>query len=306
MRATNYQYMKKYLLKIADNTNRSSEEILTYYLLESVLRRIANSTYANQLVLRGGMLTRVWIPPEKRIAEDVDFLGLYNFDIESTKEKFQNILKNTNFADGVTFDINSLEVTGIWLETEYPGVRININSAFEDYQKNIQIDVGFGDPMVPPPEWIDYPMLITDNYDESEKYSEKHKKYNLQTVTPETMFGWKLHGLVEQGIKRWRPKDLYDLFLFTSYIQLDETLVKKNIFTAFNSRNTTFEEIYYILSTPEWWDRSKNRGKWKWYLRRKPEQNIEEDFLSIVAIVRQRWEKTIKEIIDSGISIPLH
>ena len=290
--------MKQGLLKIANHTNRSSEEILTYHLLESVLRRVASSAYVNELVLRGGMLTRLWISPEKRIAEDVDFLGLYAFDIKSTKEKFINIFsklshknQNPNFTDEVVFNINSLEAKGIWLETEYPGVRININAVFEDYQKNIQIDVGFGDPIVPPPQWIDYPMLTTDK-------SNRYNKYKLQTVTPEIMFGWKLHGLVEQGIKRWRPKDLYDLFLFTSYIELDETLVKKSIFTAFNSRNTTFEEIYYILSTPEWWDRSKNRGKWKWYIRRKPEQNTEEDFLSIVAIVGQRWEKTVKEILD--------
>ncbi len=287
--------LKNHLLKIADYTNRSSEEILTYHLLESVLHRVANSSYVNELVFRGGMLTRLWVSPEKRIAEDVDFLGLYNFDIESTKEKFINIFsdknknQNTNLIDEVIFDVDSLEATGIWLETEYPGVRIKINAIFEDYQKNIQIDVGFGDPIVPPPKWIDYPLLTTENI-------------KLQAVTPETMFGWKLHGLVEQGIRRWRPKDLYDLLLFTTSIELDETLVKKSIFTAFNSRNTTFEEIYYILSTPEWWDRSKNRGKWKWYLRRKPEQNIEADFLSIVAIVSQRWEKTVKEILDSETS----
>ena len=295
--------LKNHLLKIANHTNRSLEEILNYHLLESILRRVANSAYANELVLRGGMLTRLWISPDKRIAEDVDFLGLYVFDIESTKEKFINIFSstniNTNFTDEVIFDIDSVEVTGIWLETEYPGVRININAVFEDYQKNIQIDIGFGDPMVPPPQWIDYPMLTTDK-------SNRYNKYKLQTVTPEIMFGWKLHGLVEQGIKRWRPKDLYDLFLFTSYIELDETLVKKSIFTAFNSRNTTFEEIYYILSTPEWWDRSKNRGKWKWYIRRKPEQNIEADFLSIVATVSQRWEKTVKEILDSETSALSH
>ncbi len=203
--------IKNHLLKIAQNTNRSSEEVLTYYLLESVLRRVSNSIYSDELVLRGGMLTRLWVPAERRIAEDVDFLGLYDFDLEKTGEKFRNILKNTNrnanFTDEVTFDIDSLEVTGIWLETEYPGARVNINAVFEDYQKNIQIDVGFGDPIVPAAEWIDYPMLT--NY-----------KIKLQAATPETMFGWKLHGLVEQGFKRWRPKDLYDLMLFTTLYRI--------------------------------------------------------------------------------------
>ncbi|MGB6295147.1 MAG: nucleotidyl transferase AbiEii/AbiGii toxin family protein [Rivularia sp. (in: cyanobacteria)] len=286
--------IKNQLLKIANNTNRSWEEILTYHLLESVLRRVSNSIYASELVLRGGMLTRLWVPSERRIAEDVDFLGLYDFSIEKTEEEFRNILKNTdkntNFVDGVEFDIDSLKVTGIWLETEFPGARVNINAVFEDYQKNIQIDIGFGDPIVPPPQWIDYPMLIAD----------ESNKYKLQAATPETMFGWKLHGLVEQGFKRWRPKDLYDLMLFSIYIELNESLVKKSISTAFSSRNTTFEDIYYLLSTPEWWDRSKNRGKWKWYIHKKPEQIIEQDFLSIVAIVTQRWESTVRELMDRG------
>ncbi|MEM6751630.1 MAG: nucleotidyl transferase AbiEii/AbiGii toxin family protein [Cyanobacteria bacterium P01_C01_bin.38] len=282
--------IKNKLLKIANNTNRSLSEILTYHLLESVLRRVSDSIYVDELVLRGGMLTRLWVSAERRIAEDVDFLGLYDFDIEKTEEKFKDILKNSNFVDEVKFDIDSLEVTGIWLETEFPGARVNINAAFEDYQKNIQIDIGFADPIVPPPQWIDYPMLTTD----------ESNKYKLQTATPETMFGWKLHGLVEQGFKRWRPKDLYDLMLFTTYIELDETLVKKSIYTAFSSRNTTFEDIYYILSTPEWWDRSKNRGKWKWYIRRKPEQIMPEDFLEIVAIVTRRWVDTVKEIMVQG------
>lgn len=294
--------IKKHLLKIANNTNRSSEEVFTYHLLESVLRRVSHSIYVDELVLRGGMLTRLWVSSERRIAEDIDFLGLYPFDIESTREKFIHIFKNINkninknitnninsidSVDEVRFDIDFLEVTGIWLETEYPGVRINLNAAFEDYQKNIQIDVGFGDPIVPAAQWIDYPMLTTE-------------KVKLQAVTPETMFGWKLHGLVEQGIKRWRPKDLYDLMLFTLYVKLDEKLVRAAIYTAFSSRNTTFEEIYHILSTPEWWDRSKNRGKWKWYTRRKPEQMMPEDFLSIVAVVIQRWEGTVKAMMEES------
>ena len=286
--------IKKHLLEIADATNRPSEEVLNYHLLESVLRGVSHSIYVDEFVLRGGMLTRLWVSSGRRIAEDVDFLGLYPFDIESTGEKFakifRNIDNNTDLADGITLDIDSLEVKGIWLETEFPGVRVNINAAVEDYQKNIQIDVGFGDPLVPAAQWIDYPMLTTE-------------KLKLQAASPESMFGWKLHGLVEQGFKRWRPKDLYDLMLFTKEVKLDEKEVRAAISTAFSSRNTTLEEIYYILSTPEWWDRSKNRSKWKWYLRRKPEQIIREDFLSIVAIVTGSWESIVKEIMEESVLI---
>ena len=88
--------IKEHLLEIANNTNRSSEEVLTYHLLEGVLRRVSHSSYVDELVLRGGMLTRLWVSPGRRIAEDVDFLGLYPFSIENTEEKFRNILINSN------------------------------------------------------------------------------------------------------------------------------------------------------------------------------------------------------------------
>ncbi|WP_242051366.1 nucleotidyl transferase AbiEii/AbiGii toxin family protein [Nostoc spongiaeforme] len=44
------------------------------------MHRVANSTHTADLVLRGGMLMRLWVPPGHRIAVDVDFLGLYPFD----------------------------------------------------------------------------------------------------------------------------------------------------------------------------------------------------------------------------------
>jgi hypothetical protein len=198
--------IKEYLLEIATATGRPSEEVLTYHLLEGVLRRVSHSIYTQDLVLRGGMLTRIWVPSGRRIAVDVDFLGLYPFDIENTQQKFQDILAVKNLADGVVFHLDSLQTQGIWLDTEFPGVRINIDAAVGDDQHNIQIDVGFGDPLVPPAKWIDYPTLLPE------------KSVRLQAVRPETMVGWKLHGLVEQGAKRWRPKDLYDLMLLSTVV----------------------------------------------------------------------------------------
>ncbi|MEM7552704.1 MAG: nucleotidyl transferase AbiEii/AbiGii toxin family protein [Cyanobacteria bacterium P01_A01_bin.84] len=278
--------IKEHLYTIADTTNRPLEEVLTYHLLESVLRRVSDSTYVSEFVLRGGMLTRTWVPLGRRIAVDVDFLSLYAFNIEVTAEKFRHILMTTNSStngenDGVTFDIDSLEVKGIWLETEFPGVRINIDAVLEDYQQNIQIDIGFADPLFPPAQWIEYPTLL------------EIETVKLQAVTPETMFAWKLHGLVEQGIKRWRPKDLYDLMLLTTEVKLNESILTKAIYTAFSSRNTSFEEILFLLSTPQWWDRSKNRGKWKWYTRRMNQQIMLEDFLDIVNAIARKWEGMI-------------
>ncbi len=265
----------EHLAAITSTTNRPWEEVLIYNFLEAVLRRLSRSIYAKDLVLRGGMLTRLWVTPEKRVAVDVDFLGLYEFDIEVTRQIFLEILPINDFADSVTFYINSLQIKGIWLETEFPGLRINIDVALGEYQRNIQIDIGFDDPLVLPPEWVNYPTFLGD-------------PVNLQAVRPETMVAWKIHGLVELGPRRWRPKDLYDLLLYTE-IPLDDAQLSSSIAVAFSSRNTPLQDVLEMLVAPDSWNNSKNRSQWRWYQRKAPTQVIPEDFLSVVTAVTNRW-----------------
>jgi predicted nucleotidyltransferase component of viral defense system len=267
----------EHLTTITSTTNRPWEEVLIYNFLEAVLRRLSRSIYAKDLVLRGGMLTRLWVTPEKRVAVDVDFLGLYEFDIEVTRQIFLEILSINDCADGVTFYIDSLQIKGIWLETEFPGMRVNIDAALGEYQRNIQIDIGFGDPLVLPPEWINYPTFLGD-------------AVNLQAVRPETMVGWKIHGLVELGPRRWRPKDLYDLLLYTE-IPLDDAQLSSSIAVAFSSRNTPLQDVLEMLVAPDSWNNSKGRSQWKWYQRKAPTQTMPEDFLSVVTAVTNRWYK---------------
>jgi Nucleotidyl transferase AbiEii toxin, Type IV TA system len=265
----------EHLAFIASTINRPWEEVLIYNLLEAVLRRFSRSIYVKDLVLRGGMLTRLWVAAEKRVAVDVDFLGLYNFDIEATRQIFLEILSINDCLDSVTFNIDSLQINGIWLETEFPGLRINIDAVLGDYQRNIQIDIGFGDPLILPPELINYPTFLGDTV-------------NLQAVRPETMVGWKIHGLVELGPWRWRPKDLYDLMLYTE-IPLDDAQLSSSIAVAFSSRNTPLEDVLEMLAAPNRWNNSKGRSQWKWYQRKAPTQVMPEDFLSVVTKVTNRW-----------------
>lgn len=273
------------LLNIAIHHHRPWEEVGKYHLLEALLRRVSHSIYTQQLILRGGMLTRLWVSPEKRIAVDVDFVGLYPFNVETTRQKFSEILAAKSCADEVIFYLDSLQAKGIWLNTDFPGVRVNIDAAVGNYQHNIQIDVGFGDPIVPPAQWIDYPTLVPG------------ETLRVQAVRPETMVGWKLHGLVELGAKRWRPKDLYDLMLLSTEVTLNETELDQAIAIAFSSRSTPLQEVLGILYSPQWWNNSKNRSQWRRYLRQMPTQTMPQELSSVVDVVIARWQPIVKNLV---------
>lgn len=265
-------------------SDRPENEVLNYHLLESILRRVAYSAYTEDLVLRGGMLTRLWVTSGCRIAFDVDFLGLYPFGIESTEERFRELLKGDNFSDEVVFDLESLESQGIWLDDPFPGVRVCVDASVLDYRQRLQIDVGFSDPLVPPAQWIEYPTLVA------------AKPVKLLAARPELMAGWKVHGLIEQGAKRWRPKDLYDLMLLATIVPLDKALLKEAIAVAFSSRNASLEEVRMILTNRQWWNTGKNRRKWRWYCRKVPTQIMLEDFLDVVTTVIDYWGAIIDEM----------
>lgn len=272
------------LQEIFQQRDRPENEVLNYHLLESILRRVAYCAYTEDLVLRGGMLTRLWVSSGHRIAFDVDFLGLYPFSIESTKERFRELLKGDNFSDEVVFDLESLESYGIWLDDPFPGVRVCVDASVLDYRQRLQIDVGFGDPLVPPAQWIEYPTLVA------------AEPVKLLAARPELMAGWKVHGLIEQGAKRWRPKDLYDLMLLATIVPLDKALLKEAIAVAFSSRNASVEEVRMILTNSQWWNTGKNHRKWRWYCRKVPTQIMPEDFLGVVTTVIDYWGVIIDEI----------
>ncbi|MUH01138.1 nucleotidyl transferase AbiEii/AbiGii toxin family protein [Scytonema sp. UIC 10036] len=274
----------KLIETISQRSDRPLDEILIYHLLESLLRRVAYSVHAKDLVLRGGMLTRLWVPPGYRIAVDVDFVGLYPFGIESTEQRFRELLATDGFTDGVVFHLESLESQGIWMEDPFPGVRLRLDASVLDYRQRLQIDVGFNDPLVPEQQWIQYPTLVP------------AEPVKLQAARPELMAGWKLHGLIELGAKRWRGKDLYDLMLLATLVPLDKALLPEAIRVAFSSHNANLEEVQIILTNPHWWNTGKNRRNWRYYCRQVPTQIMPEDFLNVVTTVISYWGPIINNL----------
>jgi hypothetical protein len=59
----------------AKETNRRLDEWLCYFAMERFLFRLTQSSYANQFVLKGAMLFKVWEVAIPRPTMDIDLLG---------------------------------------------------------------------------------------------------------------------------------------------------------------------------------------------------------------------------------------
>jgi hypothetical protein len=229
-------------------SDATTQQPVPIEVLEGVLRRVARSPLARRYVLRGSLYTRALVGGDAREAVDVDFLSLVRADVGETALRLGAAL-SADARDQVAFDFGSLRARMIWAETATPGVRVFVCAAFDGETHEVQIDVGFGDPLVP----AGVPFVYTGGAG----------KIRLQACRPETLVAWKLHGLVELGRRRHRPKDLYDLALLVGRVTLDEAALLEAVPAAFWSHAMPVSRVVAALEDPFWLETEKSIRKWE-------------------------------------------
>jgi hypothetical protein len=220
-------------------------------LLTSWLRRAAIAGDP-AWVLRGSIATATWCPGARAPA-DVDYLvpgDATSFDAAALAAQVRAIAAAADPGTALRVD----RTEAIWAETASPGLRAHVVGALGDAGAHaFQIDLGVGDPMCVPPRPIDVagvgPVLA---------------------CAPETLVGWKLHGLVEFGRGRWRAKDLFDLDLLWRHAPIDHAQLPAAIALAFSSRALPLTALHDFRTRPDWGCSTGGRRRWKALARLHP------------------------------------
>lgn len=192
------------------------------------------------------MLTRAWIAPLRRPARDLDYVGDFPFSVEDTARRLRPALAMA-LPDGVQLDAARASCRGIWLDTAFPGVRVDLALGLGRADQRLSIDIGFGDPLVPPATTITLDAALD-------------RGITARAVRPETQLAWKLHALVELGAS-WRPKDLADLWAIATRVPLEAAALAAAITAAFASRGCPASAAAEILYTDHW---STKTARLKW------------------------------------------
>jgi hypothetical protein len=239
------------------------------HAMEGVLRRLAATEHAQALVLRGGLTAQLWVAPARRPTQDVDFLALGPSASRGDASqpaagaaRLREVL-SVQLDDGVTFQAESLLWEVIFPETVKPGARVLVGYQSLGQPEVLQIDIGYGDPLVPEAEWLDYPTLLPG------------PSARVQVAGPELGFAWKVHGLFEFGAGRWRAKDLHDLWLFVRHAHLDPGRLRSAIATAFSARGLSLSSADRLLSGEFGHSKGAER-KWKALRKHRQDPTIPE------------------------------
>ena len=275
------------LANLAGRRGRPVDETVRQYVLEGVLRRLSRRAQPEDFVLRGGMLTRLWAEPLARPSQDLDFVGTFPFSVEETARRFLPVVQDAAPDDGLVFSPASFRARGMWLDSEFPGVRLFVRCGLGRPHQTLHIDIGFGDPLVPPAERIAYPGMLS------------HAPFSLWAVRPETAIGWKLHGLAEKGPLLWRPKDLHDLYLLTTRTTYPLPALTEAIRVAFTSRHYSPLDAPAVFTHPTWWTEHAVIDRWQTFRNQSQGQPIATDLTHVVSTVHQHLKPALHQLTQS-------
>lgn len=244
--------VRQRLLNLARERGEPFNQLLQYYAIERFLARLAMTPRAQDLVVKGATLLRIWDAPLARPTRDVDFHTRLTRAPEAVDSLIHEVVA-VEVDDGLAFEP---EVTSksIVVDGRYPGVRAVVRGELDGALFKLQIDVGVGDDAVPEPAWVDYPTLLD------------MKAPRVLAYAPETAIAEKFEAMVSLGTVNSRVKDFYDVWLLAGSLQFDGERLGAAIKATFAARGTALSDVPPVALSPSFAEQPETRERWTLFI----------------------------------------
>jgi hypothetical protein len=173
-----------------------TEEYLTRHALESFLDRLNRTPYARDFVLKGGLLLGAY--GVRRPTKDADSNAIHANVTPAHLKRVVHDVAAVSVSDGVGFNLESLTVTEIRDDAEYPGLRLRVKVSIASWRGTVAWDVSTGDPIVPAPRSVTLDRILG-------------APIALVGYAPESTVAEKGVTILERGITSTRWRDYVDI-----------------------------------------------------------------------------------------------
>jgi hypothetical protein len=148
------------LRNIARERNEDFALVLTKFALERLLFRLSQSKHRDIFVLKGALLFELWTQERYRTTRDADLLARGDNTPERFVSVFRDVCSIVVVDDSLRFDAQTIKGERITEDADYHGIRVTFVGYLENARIPIQIDIGFGDVVTPPPKEAVFPTLL--------------------------------------------------------------------------------------------------------------------------------------------------
>jgi hypothetical protein len=277
--------VRQRLLNIAREKSEAFDLVLTRYALERLLFRIGRSEWRARFLLKGAMLYTLWYDAPYRPTRDLDLLAFGDSDIAHLEEVFRALCGVPVEDDGITFLEDSVHGSEIRGESEYQGVRVHMSSTLAGAVIPLQIDVAFGDVVLPAPEEILYPTLL-------DLPAPQVLAYPRYSVVSE-----KFQAMVMLGIANSRMKDFYDIWEMARQLDFDGLILSRSLAATFERRQTALPAGVPLALSDSF---TQDRGKitqWNAFIR-KNRLPTEATLMEVAAFLRDFLMPPVRAILE--------
>ena len=265
--------IRQRLLNLARAQERPFQEVLQFYVMERFLYRLNRSDHADRFVLKGALMLQVWESPQARPTMDIDMLGRTENELGTLVGQVREIMGiDFESEDGLIFHGDSLQAEAITEDAQYEGVRIRGWAELDRARARLQVDIGFGDAVVPEPQRRLYPVLLDLPAPE------------LLCYRRESTIAEKFQAMVALGSLNSRMKDFYDIWLLSRQFSFQMADLMQAITATFDRRDTS------VPKTPLF-DRDfagEKQAQWRAFIRRLGNDvPAEPEFANVLMVLEQ-------------------
>jgi hypothetical protein len=139
----------------------------------------------------------------------------------------------------------------------------------------VQIDMGFGDPIVPGPERIEFPVLLDLPAPDILGYSR------------ESVIAEKFEAMVRFGIANSRMKDFYDLWVLVREFPFDGEILSRALSATFERRGTAIPADVPVGLSSEFALDTEKQAQWRAFLAR---GGLEGGGVGLEEVAKALWE----------------
>jgi len=229
--------------------------VLSEFAIERLLFRLGVSIHAERFVLKGATLFKLWSPEDRRATWDLDLLGRGASGVPDIVEVIRELC-GIGGPDGIVFDPETVGGEEIRVPNQYAGVRVRLEAHLALARIPVQVDVGFGDAVVPPPTQEQYPVLLD------------HPPPRILVYPREAVVAEKLESIVSLGITNTRMKDLFDVHRLSAKFSFEGASLSRAIRATFERRGTPLPDAEPLILTREFLTATERQTQWRAFLRR--------------------------------------
>jgi hypothetical protein len=141
-------------------------------------------------------------------------------------------------------------------EAEYEGVRVRVPASLDGARVSMQIDIGFGDLVDPPPAELTFPVLLPLDAPV------------LRAYPPEAVIAEKFQAMVVLGIANSRMKDFFDIWTLAQTNSFDLEILAGSIRGTFERRHKSLPVGVPMALTGEFLEDHSKQTQWAAFGRR--------------------------------------